>query len=342
MAGEGTEVEIILLFVGIILIAAGVAIISHEVHARRGTQSVTAQVVGFSRGTAKNPNKESFHSVAEYIGPNGGKYYVEGSVGSSVPLHAIGDSVTVLVRPTEPQSAVLKSSLSYVLGGVLAGMGLVCAGIFWMTFRLNTFSVMVASAVIALIGFKIKKAWREKPMSLGTWQDYKKQIFSPRVFTSEKKDEIAWADPASITTVIQRHRTANRFAIPVLFVLGIGLLFWCYYSYQKTETFLVKADRAEGRVIDLKERNSSDGESTYAAVVEYRLQGQRYEFVDSFSSSPAQYHTGQTVGVLYNREDPREARIDLGRWNHWATVLLGFLGGSFTLLGLFSLRKRRR
>ena len=51
--------------------------------------------------------------------------------------------------------------------------------------------------------------------------------------------------------------------------------------------------------------------------------------------------TGQTVTVLYNRENPGEAQIDRGLANYWLTAALGFGGGLFTLLGLHSARRRR-
>ena len=91
--------EIIFLLVGVIFIVAGGLVIFSELQARSGTQSVRGVVIGFSKGRS-NSNSLSFHSVAEYIGLNGGKYFAEGSVGSSVPLHKVGAPVTILLRPT--------------------------------------------------------------------------------------------------------------------------------------------------------------------------------------------------------------------------------------------------
>jgi hypothetical protein len=133
-SGRGI-VEIIFLIVGLAFVALGIAFIVSEANARRSTQPIQARVVGFSLGKSTNPNLASFHSVAEYIGQNGQKYFIEGSVGSSVPLHAVGQAVTVLAHPTEPEKAVLKSGLSFTLGGVLALLGLTCVGLFWFTFR---------------------------------------------------------------------------------------------------------------------------------------------------------------------------------------------------------------
>jgi hypothetical protein len=76
-------VEIIFLLAGLLFVAIGALIAISEMQARHGTDSVRGQVVGFSLGRS-NRNRNSFHSVAEYVGPNGRTYYVEGSVASSV------------------------------------------------------------------------------------------------------------------------------------------------------------------------------------------------------------------------------------------------------------------
>jgi len=100
--------EILFLLVGLIFIAIGVVIVFSEVQARRGTQPVRARVTGFSTGRATTERIPSFYSVAQYTGPDGREYYVEGVVGSSAPLHAVGDSVAVLVSLTQPEKAVFK------------------------------------------------------------------------------------------------------------------------------------------------------------------------------------------------------------------------------------------
>ena len=117
-----------------------------------------------------------------------------------------------------------------------------------------------------------------------------------------------------------------------------------HYSYKKTESFVQKADRSSGEVVDLKEIDPSDGgSSTYAAVVEYTdRNGQKHRVVDSFSSSPPSYRRGQTVSILYNREKPGDARIDRGPWNFWLTVLCGSFGAMFSFLALRSARKGLR
>ena len=215
--------EIIFLIAGLALFSLGVAFIASEAKARRNTEPVRARVIGFSVGKSNSPNMASFHTVAEYIG-RGRKYYVEGSVGSSVPLHTVGQHVIVLTNPREPEKAVLKSTLSYTLGGVFAFLGILAVGLFWLTFSLNIFSVVMAVIILSGLGIKIRSVWRTEPMSLEAWNAYKKKALATRVFTEDTKDQIQWADPQRVVSAIQVYKRTNRFAVPALLVLGLSLI----------------------------------------------------------------------------------------------------------------------
>jgi hypothetical protein len=335
------RMEIAFLLAGVAFAAVGVGIIFFEIRARRGTQSVRAQIVGFSLGPIAKLNHRSYYSVAEYVGSDGRRYYVQGPVGSSVPLHAVGDPVSVLVRPLEPEAALLESPLSFVLGAVIGLMGLACVAVFWRTFHADWFSLIIAGVVIGGLVLKIKGAWRKTPLSWQVWQEYRKAALSPRVFTDETKSQISWADPASVAHAIQTYRKTNRFAVPILIVLGFALLLAGQYSYKRTEAFLQRAERATGEVVELKQVDNGDG-ATYAPVVEYSADDHKRRFVDSLSSNPPSYHTGQTVRVVYSRDNPKDARIDRGAWNYWLCILLGSLGGLFLLLGVSSGTRRSR
>jgi hypothetical protein len=248
---EGT-VQIVFLIAGLPLIAVGIAIIVSEAKARRDTEALQARVVGFSVGKSANSNMASYHPVAEYVGPNGRKYYVE-SVGSSVPFHKIGQAVEVLANAREPEKAVLESGLSYVLGGVLVFLGLVAVGLFWITFRFSIFSAVVATITVAGLAEKIRSAWRNEPLSLEAWNAYKKKVLATRVFTEESRDQISWADPLRLSSAIEGYKKTNRFAVPVLLVLGVGLLFLTYHCYGRTQRFMEAADYAVGTVLELRE-----------------------------------------------------------------------------------------
>ena len=95
--------EIVFLLAGLALMAVGIGIIAVEVRSRRRAVPVRARVIGFSVGKSANPNMSPLHTVAEYVGLDGRKNYVEASTGSSAPLHAVGEGVAVLVTPGQPE-----------------------------------------------------------------------------------------------------------------------------------------------------------------------------------------------------------------------------------------------
>jgi hypothetical protein len=78
----GEAMEVIFLLAGLVLVAVSIAIAVSEIRDRKGTRIVTGRVIGFSSGKYNRPTSPSFHSVAEYVGPNGHTYYVEGAIGS--------------------------------------------------------------------------------------------------------------------------------------------------------------------------------------------------------------------------------------------------------------------
>lgn len=140
---------------------------------RCGTQPVSARVVGFSTGRSNNRNGY-LHSIAQYQGIDGRTYYLEAAVGSSAPLHAASIFV------------------------------------FWITFRFSLFSLAGAAIVLGGTGLKAGKARRKPPLSMKEWREYKSEIFSPRVFTDQSRDQIPWADSGRLEASIASQMTRLR------------------------------------------------------------------------------------------------------------------------------------
>jgi len=337
--------ELLFLLIGLFLIALGAAAAWSEIRARLKATSVKGRVVGFSTSHRNKPQSPSFHSVAQYVGPDGRTYYIVSSLGSSAPLHRVGDDVTILVKSSNPQDAVFKSSLSFVLAAGLASMGLLSVMVFRWTFRISVFSLIADAVVLLAVAYQLKKAWRKVPLSLEELREHKKEIFGPKIFTWETKDQIAWADPTGVTIALTNYGKSRRFALPILFALGFAALFFGYRSHMKVNAFLEEADTVTGNVLRLQESESSDASDStiYAAVVEFRDKEEHaHTFVDRFSASPPLYHSGETVRVLYDRTNPSAAQIDRGLWNHWLAILLYSVGTLFVALGYSSARRHAR
>jgi len=332
-------VEIAFLLVGLFLAAIGVAIVVSEVRARSGAWTVPGEVIGFSTGKSRASGSASYYPVAQYVGVDGLQRYVEGSVGSSSPLGAVGDAVTVLVHPDDPEKALIKSALSYVIGAVLAVMGLVSCVVFFAVFRASTMSIAGAVGVVTWAAFKLRRSMRDKPLSIEAWRKYKDEALRPRVFTEANKAEIQWAEPAALQNAVAAQRKANRFAVPILLLGGVGLLFLGAHLYRNTATFLERAIWVPGVVVQMATNHSSNG-NTYAPVVEFQHEGKKYRFKDSVSSNPPSYRTGEAVGVLCDPANPRDARIDRGRWNKGLPLLIGAGGAVLLVLGFWALKRQ--
>jgi hypothetical protein len=331
--------EILFLLVGLAFVGLGGLVVVSEARTRRGTVPTPGELVGYSTGKSPASGSPAYYAVASYAGPDGRTRYVESSVGSSAPLGSVGDAITVLIRQDDAERAAIQSPLSYVIGVAIAAMGAVCCIVFFAVFRATTFSVGGALAVVGWGAWKLRGSLRDKPLSFESWRQAKDVALRPRVFTQDRKDEIPWAAPEAVQAAIARQHKTNRFAVPILLLGGAGLLVLGGHLYRRTDAFLARAIRTPGVVVGLATHHSSDGD-TYAPVVEFAHAGRIHKFKDSVSSRPASYRVGETVNVLYDPGDPRDARIDRGRWNQAVPILLGASGALLCVLGTWALRRR--
>jgi hypothetical protein len=330
------DVEIAFLFAGLPFVVIGVLIVIWEARARTGTVPVPATIIGFSTGARDG----YYHCVAEYVGPDGVSRYVENAIGSSSPLGSVGDGLTVLVKASDPEKAVVRSALSYVLGIVIAAMGLASCVVFFATFRPTMFSIAGAAVVTGLTAHKVLGWKRGKTLSLQEWREKKKEL-SGRVYNDATKGEIRWADGEAVSAAVLKQRKTSRLAIPILLVAGIGLVVLGASLHQNTTAFLATAVPAAGRVVDLAVNHSSDS-STWSPVVEFEVGDRSYRFKDSIGSDPPSYRRGDAVRVLYDPDQPQRARIDRGRWNTAIPILIAAFGALLCSLGVWSAAQRRR
>lgn len=120
----------------------------------------------------------------------------------------------------------------------------------------------------------------------------------------------------------------------VFSIIGFSLLGLAAYFFVSTQNFIDNAVSTNGIVIKLIESYSSDS-TTYKPVVRYTPKGgESINFTSSSSSNPPSYHVNEEVTVLYNPENPMDAKID-GYFSLWgAFIIVGGIGTVFTLIGL--------
>lgn len=110
-----------------------------------------------------------------------------------------------------------------------------------------------------------------------------------------------------------------------LMLLGSGL--WA----KSVASFVDEAASTQGEVIEMVMRRSSDS-TTYAPKYRFVVDGQQvYTVTSSSGSNPPGYEVGEKLQVLYNPQNPSDAKINsfMGLW--FGPVLVGAMGLVFSL-----------
>ncbi len=118
-------------------------------------------------------------------------------------------------------------------------------------------------------------------------------------------------------------------------IIGAGMLVGTFFLCKNTSEFLDKAIISQGIVVDLVDSHSSSDDSvTYRPLVQFIDENENsIEFLSSSSSNPPSYSVGEKVEVLYNQENPNDAKIK-GFFSIWGGVtILGIMGIVFFGIG---------
>jgi len=92
-------------------------------------------------------------------------------------------------------------------------------------------------------------------------------------------------------------------------IVGVVLLFVSLLLFKKTVDFIKKGEKAKATVIKLNPFESDDGTS-YTPIFSFTSAAkQEYTFMHPFSSDPPSFAIGDTVTVVYDRADPKSAKI---------------------------------
>lgn len=332
---------IILGIVGLAFAFFGGLILLSEFQSRQGSRVVRGEVVGFARRSkAVDSSSHFFNSVARFQNLSGQTAYVISDMGSTAPMHRVGDKVSVFVRQQDPKFAALRSSFGLYIGGFLTVIGLGLVAIFLVTFEMDVITIGSGVFFLFVIGGSILKAKRKIPLTKEQWKARKGQS----VYFEEEKDSIAWITPEMYQQSITKSQQANRIVIPLCTGLAILLLGLCFHFTQKTSQFLKVAVLTQGQVVDLVASRGSKS-TAYAPLVEYQMPGteEKHRFRHSFSQSNPAYQVGQQVPLLVNPENPNDAQIDLGPvWNYAKAIVTGLAGVLFVFIVLSARRSQSR
>lgn len=122
--------------------------------------------------------------------------------------------------------------------------------------------------------------------------------------------------------------------------VGVVVLIIAWILFQKEQKFAKEAASAMGTVVESVYRKSRKGKITYYPVVEFQtVGGKRMTFRSNTGSKPPTYEDGEQVSVLYEKQNPANAKI-AGFWELWGiSVILGVFGVVLLLVGSVSALK---
>jgi hypothetical protein len=156
---------------------------------------------------------------------------------------------------------------------------------------------------------------------------------SPRrsLMTGKRLGSMPWRSEGSGLT---------RWIAPLFFAVGVVALLVGLVTLVFTVRFIQRAEHATGTVIELSRETDSDGEVTFYPVVRFETaEGREIEFKSSSGSSPPSHSEGDRVDVLYDPDDPHDARLS-GFFDLWLFPIVGFaLGVVFIVVSLFVRRQ---
>ncbi|MDD9900215.1 MAG: DUF3592 domain-containing protein [Alphaproteobacteria bacterium] len=330
-----------LLGAGVCLLLGG-ALFGNAVYWRTKAQRVEGTIIGIRK-------KGQYHyNVYSYIMPTTGETVEATASSGSTSLNGreTGRMVELMVFPDRPDD--VNASGSYILsiiGLFLLGMGAVFGGIALKDGGIPPMTWGVMAVFALFIGLKIKSAVKPRDQ----WEH--KDAFRARMAEKRQKkwDNIPIQTLESLSTsptgkkLRAQEKKNRRIAIPILFLLTLGLGGGGVYMGQKMYTLETQGLRADGVVTGLKSQSGSEGGTVYYALAKFKdTEGRVYKFKDHIGSSSPLNKRGDDVTVLYLIEDPKEtAIIDRGIWN-WAISGGLLLFALFCFLGLMSMLRQKR
>jgi hypothetical protein len=121
----------------------------------------------------------------------------------------------------------------------------------------------------------------------------------------------------------------------VFSLLGFLLVAIGVFILIRTRAFISRSQETKGTVINLLTSHGSEGGITYAPVFRFTtIQGQVMEVAESVYSNPPGFSVGQIVDILYDPQDPSNARAKKWSSLYFVPLLLGGMGAIFGGVGV--------
>jgi hypothetical protein len=114
----------------------------------------------------------------------------------------------------------------------------------------------------------------------------------------------------------------------LLFVIGVFILI-------RTRAFISSSQETKGTVIRMLSSSGSEGGTVYAPVFRFTtIQGQAMEVEEKVYSNPPGFSVGEVVDILYDPQNPGNARAKKWSSLYFVPLLLSGMGAVFGGIGL--------
>lgn len=117
-----------------------------------------------------------------------------------------------------------------------------------------------------------------------------------------------------------------------ILLISIVLIYFAIKQYDLTKELIDSGVKTKAKVIDLIEISGDDG-YTYKPVFEYTDRaGSKIIFKSDVSSSPAPYKIGESVNIIYSKNDNNRKVVSFWGLYRW-TIILSCIASPLLIIG---------
>lgn len=96
----------------------------------------------------------------------------------------------------------------------------------------------------------------------------------------------------------------------ITFIIGIVFLSFSVSYIRKAISFVNKSEKAVGVVTSVVKESDNDGGYTYRPIFTFQTgRNQEVTYRHTVTSSPASWKEGEEATIIYNPDNPKEARL---------------------------------
>lgn len=222
----------------------------------------------------------------------GDRKFIRSPVGSLHPLYSIGEEVPLTVSRTVPPRVALYSHALYYLSLGFMLLGVLAAALFFVTFRYDAFSLLMALVVIGYLARRAKGKSVSRA-SFSQWNTLLESALARQWMEPEVVEKLSYLPPSFIQGKLQRHHVAMKAWGVTMLLTSFGGMYFGEFWLERRVEFVKAATRTQGYVVELDAKSDSDG-ILYTPVIAFRVPASKEEirFRHPISSNPPSYRTG--------------------------------------------------